>query len=188
MGFLFLVLESFLESSKKWISLAVIIKGIASGRPQVYFQRRASLNLWEIPGGKIESGETAEQAAARELEEECEISITPARFRLFGRYGHQYSDDQAHKDKKVELFVCTVFLQPEEEDLFAINCNEEQKWVDFWSERQPEKILPEIWEQTFAANYPIYKDLDTYLKSVVEWLERSDVPSKTTKEQKLCFL
>lgn len=32
---------------------------------------------WEFPGGKIESGETAEQAIVREIQEELNVTIVP---------------------------------------------------------------------------------------------------------------
>ncbi len=56
--------------------------------------------LWEFPGGKIENGESVEQALARELYEELAIrvgSISP-----LINIVHQYSD------LKVQLHVCSV--------------------------------------------------------------------------------
>jgi 8-oxo-dGTP diphosphatase len=39
---------------------------------------------WEMPGGKVEPGESAEQAAIREVREECGCNFTP-----FGKVKHR---------------------------------------------------------------------------------------------------
>jgi 8-oxo-dGTP diphosphatase len=46
--------------------------------------------LWEFPGGKIESGESAEQALARELKEELNIDVITATPLITVK--HQYPD------------------------------------------------------------------------------------------------
>ncbi|KJV07900.1 Nudix family hydrolase [Methylocucumis oryzae] len=56
--------------------------------------------LWEFPGGKLEPGETAEQALARELMEELGISVTQA--------SPLITINHAYPDKTVRLIVFSV--------------------------------------------------------------------------------
>jgi len=48
--------------------------------------------LWSFPGGKIESGETSQSAAARELQEET--GLVGSDWTYIGEYRHAYPDRQ----------------------------------------------------------------------------------------------
>jgi 8-oxo-dGTP diphosphatase len=66
----------------RYVVAAFILRGERPHREVLIGQRRADQALahkWEFPGGKVEPGESAEQALVRELEEELGIQATVGR-------------------------------------------------------------------------------------------------------------
>lgn len=58
--------------------------------------------LWEFVGGKVEKGETKEQALIRECQEELAITVEP--HEIFTEVTHEYPDITVH----LTLFNCTI--------------------------------------------------------------------------------
>lgn len=58
--------------------------------------------LWEFVGGKVECGETKEQALVRECKEELAITVEP--HGVFCEVCHEYEDVRVH----LSLFNCTI--------------------------------------------------------------------------------
>lgn len=60
------------------------------------------INMWEVPGGKIESGETKKQALVREIKEELNIEINVDKFALDIEY--QYPNFYLF----MSCFMCSI--------------------------------------------------------------------------------
>lgn len=63
-------------------SIWVVAAALTHGDGRILLQQRPvgkqHAGLWEFPGGKVEPGETPEQALVRELAEELTIQVDPA--------------------------------------------------------------------------------------------------------------
>lgn len=84
--------------------------------------------LWEFPGGKVELGESPEQALVREIEEELALRVKVLRF--FGE--NQFQSQKA--DYRLRLYCCrrlsgTIYLTDHSE--FAWIGTEEIKKYQF---------------------------------------------------------
>lgn len=74
--------------------------------------------LWEFPGGKIEQGETPENALIRELKEEMNIGIRPITF--FGENIYDYGNS---------IFKLIAYISEIVQGEIELNDHEEYKWV-----------------------------------------------------------
>ena len=97
------------------------IAGIArKGDLYLIAKRKAggSLGLkWEFPGGKLEPGETHQEAMVREWDEEFEIEVETGAFLCRGSFNH--------KEKNFELSAYDVNLLSED---FVLNEHTEIRW------------------------------------------------------------
>ncbi|MCP4072479.1 MAG: 8-oxo-dGTP diphosphatase MutT [Hyphomicrobiales bacterium] len=89
---------------------------LVTSRPQ----SRSMAGMWEFPGGKIESGETPEQALKRELKEELGITTFTSCLAPVNFASHNYKDFHL----LMPLYICRKWegtLQPMED--------QKMKWV-----------------------------------------------------------
>ncbi len=83
-----------------------IVAGILSRGGALLITRRpegAHLGgLWEFPGGKVEPGETDEQALVRELEEEVGVRVE------VGEALHVVTHDYGDRLVRITFYICTA--------------------------------------------------------------------------------
>ena len=79
---------------------------VTNQKNEVLLQLRSDKNLWGLPGGAVEKGETVEQAAVREVLEETGLHVKVVS--LLGIYSN-YFDTYPNGDKAQTITTMFVF-------------------------------------------------------------------------------
>ena len=122
------------KPSKK--PLVIVVAGAlvdADGRVLITWRPNGKemAGLWEFPGGKIEKGETPEQALIRELKEELNIGTKGTCLAPLSFASHQYENFHL----LMPLFICRRWWG----DILALE-SQEMRWV--WPKKLREFDMP----------------------------------------------
>ena len=120
---------ALLAKPLRHVVAALIVRGDGESREVLICQRRPDQPMglkWEFPGGKIEPGETAEDALARELNEELGIDATIGNKLTTIR--HNYRNGAAIE---IQFFTVTTFSGDLQNRIF-----QDMQWSRF--DRLPE--------------------------------------------------
>ncbi|MDY3103929.1 MAG: NUDIX hydrolase [Prevotella sp.] len=128
----------------KWIRSKVghdlIILNFAGGcirneHGDILLQKRSDKNVWGFPGGAIEIGERAHEAAIREIKEETGLDVLPKK--LIGIYTG-YFDDYPNGDKAQ---VISIFFDMEIKGGNLDDRNSESLELKFFDEKKIPKLV-----------------------------------------------
>lgn len=126
---------------------------ILNEQKQVLLQKRADVQLWGIPSGHVEIGETVAEAAIREVKEETnlEVKIT----KLIGVYSDPDSQVFAYPKGQTVHFITTCFLAEITGGTLQCNSSESVDVKFFKAQELPVDLLkmhPEWLNDALAMN------------------------------------
>ncbi len=105
-------------------TLLVVAVALIDADGRVLVSRRPEgkpmAGLWEFPGGKVQHGETPEQALIREMREELDIDTAQSCLAPFTFASHEYDDFHL----LMPLYVCRVW-----KGMVAPREGQELKWL-----------------------------------------------------------
>lgn len=78
---------------------------IVDARGRVLLLRRADEGTWCFPKGHVEPGETIQEAAEREIREECGLTVAIGKEIAEVRYSYYWPPDGVNYDKRVVYFL-----------------------------------------------------------------------------------
>ncbi|MDO5040397.1 8-oxo-dGTP diphosphatase MutT [Clostridium sp.] len=100
-----------------------VVAAVIKKEDKIFITRRGYgefIDMWEFPGGKIESGETREEALKREIQEELELDINIKDFLSTIEY------DYPNFHLTMHCFICEIIGGE-----LALNAHNDAKWISF---------------------------------------------------------
>lgn len=100
-----------------------VVAAIIKKEDKIFITRRGYgefIDMWEFPGGKIESGETKEEALHREIKEELELDIKDLEYVTTVDY------DYSNFHLTMHCFICEIAG-----GTLKLNAHNDAKWIEF---------------------------------------------------------
>ena len=110
-----------------------VVAAVIKKEDKIFITRRGYgefIDMWEFPGGKVEKGESKEEALKREIKEELELNIENLEFLTTVDY------DYPTFHLKMDCFLCGIAGGK-----LALNAHNDAKWVNF-DELDNQKWVP----------------------------------------------
>ncbi|WP_195988518.1 8-oxo-dGTP diphosphatase MutT [Clostridium sp. D53t1_180928_C8] len=110
-----------------------VVAAIIKKEEKIFITRRSYgefKDMWEFPGGKIEAGETNEEALIREIKEELELDINNLEFLTTIEYDYPTFHLIMH------CYTCEIYG-----GTLNLNVHNDAKWVSI-QELREEKWIP----------------------------------------------
>ena len=110
-----------------------VVAAIIKKEDKIFITRRSYgefANMWDFPGGKIEAGETNEEALIREIKEELELDINKLEFLTTVEYDYPTFHLTMH------CYTCEICG-----GTLNLNAHNDAKWVSI-QELRGEKWVP----------------------------------------------
>lgn len=98
-----------------------VVAAIIKNNNKIFTTRRGYgefENMWEFPGGKIEAGETQEEALIREIKEELELDIEISEYLITVDY------DYPNFHLTMHCFICNICGGK-----LNLNAHNDAKWI-----------------------------------------------------------
>jgi len=144
-----------MSSQHPRVGLGIIIE---NNKGQILVMKREGSHapFWSIPGGKLELGETFEEGAVRELQEELDINIDDPKVIAVTNNLRTYEVEGAH-------FISIIFLAKKfkgEPKIMEPNRCTEIRWVNPRKLPQPHFDASELGVRCYIQSAPYVKKLD----------------------------
>jgi 8-oxo-dGTP diphosphatase len=110
--------------SMSTVVVAIVLFSVSSQKYLIVRrdQNQSGAGFWEFPGGKVEAGETSEQALQREIEEELSFVIDVTQLQFLSQNIHQYGT----KSIDISFYLYKV---PHEVSLVLVD-HDDFSWCD----------------------------------------------------------